>query len=258
MMSALIGVSLGSATGISLAIVSTPADAVITLNDLRQIHFIGNEAPVKASTNSSASVSASPSASSSAVQHALPSAPVQTVATASQSATVNNAVGAAGSASDERSTISAVKMQHLPATQPGPGKIPVVDDNDAPIHPASPIESRPAKPAVHPITKTPRVLLASISDDQSAPSSDGPMSLEGDAKPPTFYSEGDLTIADYDAAKGTIETLDGQTFVLGLTISSTDATGWEDYRSSVHYRCSQDGSCTLTRLGVVAPNARLI
>ncbi len=88
---------------------------------------------------------------------------------------------------------------------------------------------------------------------------DGGQQSFGEApKPSGVYTEGDFTVADYDAKGGTIQSSDGRTFVVGITIASSDANSWGDYRSNVHYRCSQTGSCTLSGPGVVAPNARLI
>jgi hypothetical protein len=259
-MSALIGLSLGTATGISLAIFSTPANASISLNDLNQVHFIGNEAPVSASTRSDASTSANTGVSHSVTNQAQQTTPTETLASASQPGIGASDETGTRTASGDSSTIARVKTEHSPATEnSSPAKIPTVDDDEAPIHPAAPAERLPLKrPVAHPVTKPPRVVLAGDSIDESAIVEEAAVSLDGDAKPAVFYSEGDLTIVDFDSAKGTIETIDGKTFVLGLTISSADATGWEDYRSNVHYRCSQDGSCTLTRSGVVAPNARMI
>jgi hypothetical protein len=77
-------------------------------------------------------------------------------------------------------------------------------------------------------------------------------------KPSSVYTEGDFTVADYDAKGGTIESSDGRTFVVGVTIAASDTNSWGDYHSNVHYRCSQSGSCTLSGPGVVAPNAKLI
>ncbi len=76
--------------------------------------------------------------------------------------------------------------------------------------------------------------------------------------PASLYTEGDLTVADYSATTKTIQTIDGKTFVLGTTVAAGNATSWETYRSDVHYRCDQNGSCVLMRAGVVAPDARLI
>ena len=78
------------------------------------------------------------------------------------------------------------------------------------------------------------------------------------AKPPVRYIEGDLTIAAYDATTGTVQTSDGRTFILGTTVAAGSASSWDEYRSDVHYRCDQTGSCMLMRAGAVAPNARLI
>ncbi|HEY1803299.1 MAG TPA: hypothetical protein VGG45_02355 [Terracidiphilus sp.] len=76
--------------------------------------------------------------------------------------------------------------------------------------------------------------------------------------PASLYTEGELTVSEFNASTGTIETSDGKTFVLGTTVAAGNATSWETYRSDLHYRCDQNGSCVLMRAGVVAPNARLI
>jgi hypothetical protein len=73
-----------------------------------------------------------------------------------------------------------------------------------------------------------------------------------------LYTEGVLTVSDYSSSTRTIETSDGKTFVLGTTVAAGNATSWDTYRSDVHYRCDQNGSCVLMRAGVVAPDARLI
>jgi hypothetical protein len=86
----------------------------------------------------------------------------------------------------------------------------------------------------------------------------GQQSFAEGPKPAGVYTEGDFTVADYDAKVGTIQSSDGRTFVVGITIAASNASSWGDYRSNVHYRCSQTGSCTLSGPGVVAPNARLI
>ncbi|HZP05970.1 MAG TPA: hypothetical protein VFB43_13800 [Terracidiphilus sp.] len=96
-------------------------------------------------------------------------------------------------------------------------------------------------------------VMASVPAPMSAP-----ISLDSGAKPQVFYSEGDVTVADYNAAGDTIETVDGKTFVVGATVSASTATSWDDYRANVHYRCDQNGHCTLSRNGVIALNARQI
>jgi len=73
----------------------------------------------------------------------------------------------------------------------------------------------------------------------------------------SFVVEGDVTVVDFDASEGTIETHEGKKFVIGSNMAQNNAIPWEDYRSHVHYRCDQAGSCTLMRAGVLVPNARL-
>jgi hypothetical protein len=71
----------------------------------------------------------------------------------------------------------------------------------------------------------------------------------------TFSVEGDMNIADYDAATGRIETNDGKSFTVDK--SAGDAMPLQDYSGNVHYRCDQGGSCTLMGNGVSVPNVRL-
>jgi hypothetical protein len=85
-----------------------------------------------------------------------------------------------------------------------------------------------------------------------------PAGLDGGFKPLNFYSEGDATVVGYNAADGTIQTDDGRSFVIGDTVSASNAITWQDYRSNVHYRCDQNGNCSLVRTGVIALNAKLL
>jgi hypothetical protein len=85
-----------------------------------------------------------------------------------------------------------------------------------------------------------------------------PTGLDGGFKPLNFYSEGDATVVGYNAADGTIQTDDGRTFVVGETVSASNAITWQDFRSNVHYRCDQNGNCSLVRTGVIALNAKLL
>jgi hypothetical protein len=73
-----------------------------------------------------------------------------------------------------------------------------------------------------------------------------------------FFSEGDVTVADFDASTGKIESYEGRTFVLGTTAVPPAASSLQDSGSSVHYRCDQSGSCTLFRAGLVMQNVRLM
>jgi hypothetical protein len=109
----------------------------------------------------------------------------------------------------------------------------------------------------HPFVRPARIALASAPEVTPVPL-DEQLSLVGDVKTVGFSSEGDLTVSDFDAKAGTLETSDGRTFAVGTTVSMSGATSWEEYRSDVHYKCGPNGSCTLMRAGAVAPNARLI
>ena len=120
-------------------------------------------------------------------------------------------------------------------------------------HYRRPVTERPVKPA--------HELTASAAKSLGAPGS----AVEGQRTdtatvtiPTTLYVEGDLTVEDYNEKAGTIETSDGRSFLVGSTVASSDAVSWNDYRSNVHYRCSQTGSCTLSRAGAIALNARVI
>ncbi len=73
----------------------------------------------------------------------------------------------------------------------------------------------------------------------------------------SFVVEGDATVADYVASARTIETQDGRSFVLGATAANGTGLQWQDYLGNLHYRCDQQGNCTLFRDGVTVPNAKL-
>lgn len=74
---------------------------------------------------------------------------------------------------------------------------------------------------------------------------------------PVFMIEGDATVADFDANTGMVETRDGKSFSIGASVTATNVNSWQDYFGHVHYRCDPGGNCTLTRVGVVVPNAKL-
>jgi len=72
-----------------------------------------------------------------------------------------------------------------------------------------------------------------------------------------FISEGDVTVADFDASMGRIETYEGRTFAIGASAVASAATSLQDSGTTVHYRCDQSGSCTLMRAALVMQNVRL-
>jgi hypothetical protein len=82
--------------------------------------------------------------------------------------------------------------------------------------------------------------------------------LEAPAKNSGFFSEGDATIADFDASAGRIETYDGRTFVIGASTVTSASTSLQDSGSSLHYRCDQNRNCTLVNAGQVMQNVRLM
>ena len=77
------------------------------------------------------------------------------------------------------------------------------------------------------------------------------------ATPATFMIEGDVTVADYDALAGMIETHEGRTFTIASAADESNAMPWPDSLSSVHYRCDQSGNCTLFHAGLTVSNVRM-
>jgi hypothetical protein len=88
-------------------------------------------------------------------------------------------------------------------------------------------------------------------------SSMGPTALElaaaAAAEEPFFVGiEGDVTVASYDVAMGTVGTYEGSNFVLDKAGSENGAIPWDDYPFNVHYRCDGSGNCTLVHRGATA------
>jgi hypothetical protein len=93
------------------------------------------------------------------------------------------------------------------------------------------------------------------------PATEEPTALElasaaASAGPFVLVIQGEATIANYDAGTGTVETYEGQTFVLDKTDDETSAIRWPDFPFNVHYRCDDNGGCTLVHGGATA-SARL-
>ncbi len=80
---------------------------------------------------------------------------------------------------------------------------------------------------------------------------------ENAAASASFMVEGDATVAEFDAAAGTIQTQEGKTFLMGVQIRDVSAVQWQDDLGNVHYKCDSQGNCTLSHAGVVISNARL-
>jgi hypothetical protein len=236
-----LGVSLGTVIGVSIAFLTTPSGASATSTDSAQASTTGTEPGVTPSTTTGAEEGSHPAAF----------VPVVAVIRQPTANAGGSAAGWAGTGfSSTNQTVKANPSSAARITQdkklammrrPKLRFVGVRRRSVKPVAKPSAEQSLAGDPEVTPIT---------LSDAQ--------MSLDDDAKPSGFYSEGDLTVADYDATAGTIQTDDGRTFALGTTVSASNATPWEDYRANVHYRCGQDGSCVLVRAGVIASSARLI
>ncbi len=113
-------------------------------------------------------------------------------------------------------------------------------------------------PAVAPLVASAQPQPPAAPSSATLPSATLAAGLDGSFKPLTFYSEGDATVMSYDAIGNTITTDDGRTFMIGDTVSTSNAVSWQEYRSNVHYRCDQNGNCSLVRTGVIALNAKLL
>ena len=112
--------------------------------------------------------------------------------------------------------------------------------------------------AVH-VQAAPQVAPAVVSEMVHVAAADPVVAIvDSTTKKSGFFSEGDATIADFDASAGRIETYDGRTFVIGTTAAATASASLQDSGRSVHYRCDQSGNCTLVNAGQVLQNVRLM
>jgi hypothetical protein len=77
------------------------------------------------------------------------------------------------------------------------------------------------------------------------------------SRPASMMIEGDLTMADFDASTGTVETREGRNFTVSQAGSDGNTLSWQDYSGNVHYRCTQAGNCTLSGSGI-STGARIL
>ncbi len=238
-----IGVSVGSATGLTLALVNA------------------SENPVAASSRSFEAIAA-PATKLTSNPDPVPTAEPAVTMSASTAAT--------------SSTASMEKAASSPVELPSAGLNSLIK---YPAPASSKIEGALNKTpdALRPATfklggkvyQAARMTFVSVpkAQEQADTSAEGPIPAPLNAAqlglnaPPgssSLYTEGMLTVSDYSASTRTIQTSDGKTFVLGTTVAVGDATSWETYRSKLRYRCDENGSCVLMRAGVVAPDAKLI
>jgi hypothetical protein len=224
-----VGIAIGTATGIVIGMLTTPSGAPAESSDFVQTTSMTAQAETSPAVNASPaqvihSAVAPPAAatnqpdtgtSQSAAEVALPPrnlAPNVQPSSAAQTTQIKTPV-----------TLRV-------ATRKVAGKVRGA---------ARPIAKQVAKPAPRALASAPLVSPDALNDEQ--------WSLDDEAKPSIFYTEGDLAVVDYDASAGTIQASDGRTFILGTTVNASYATSWEEYRSDVHFRCGQNGSCVLTR-----------
>jgi hypothetical protein len=238
------GVALGSVAGIGMAFMTVPAGATVAAND------------VTPAISKASAPETSQAAISAPIQAVRPAAMVRVAAQSSEANTDQRNARADQSGIGATASKVGLKYEQAPSTQATPGKTP--DAEESPEAPFEPAVAHPRKHVAHPLMVPVRKVLASDAEVEPVVLDADELSVDDGSKSSAFYSEGDLTVADYDAAGGTIETSDGRVFVVGQTVSVSNATSWEDYRASVHYRCDGDGSCTLMRHGVIAPNAKLV
>ncbi len=228
-----LGVSVGSAAGLTLALVNAPNNTVAASSGATQ------------ATPTSQTGSASADAVTSVAMSGQP-APVMKPATEAVQSIADSAI-----------EDSAVAKAHAPSTV----QIALSNTPDA-VKPAmfrlAGKQWHVARPVAIPVAQLVRQGSASAAAAASTALDGAQSGLDAAAKPAALYTEGDLTVADFDSTDGTLEASDGRTFVLGTTVAASYATSWDSYRSLVHYRCDQAGSCVLMRAGAVAPNARLI
>jgi hypothetical protein len=253
-----LGVSVGTATGLTLALVNAPGNAMAASSESMQ-----------------ATVQASPTSATPAANLAMNSSPAPV--TNPMASPANQATPLAASPSQP----SATATSNASSTVSKPAESNSAKLNAAPATPKVELALNKTPDALKPATFTldgkqwhaARMMYLPAAKPQrhesdrndegaalsAAPTNFKPAQLSLDSPAPaTVYTEGDLTVSEYDAASRTVETSDGKTFVLGTTVMAGSAASWESYRSDVHYRCDQNGSCVLMRAGVVAPNARLI
>jgi hypothetical protein len=76
-------------------------------------------------------------------------------------------------------------------------------------------------------------------------------------RPVGIMIEGDLTVADFDASTGTVETREGRSFSVNQAGTDGNTLAWQEYAGNVHYRCTQTGNCRLTGSGI-ASGAKMI
>ena len=239
-----LGVSVGTATGLTLALVNASNNSVAaSSNSLQASAAPAANLAMNASRTEATqpAIDASPIASPSSPAAQADSGPTVALRTAK----LNPATTSAARSGTASSNKVEVALNNAPdALKPATFKL-----DGKTYHVARMMFLPSAKPEQHEPAATQPAVPTALNTPQWSLDTPTPASL---------YTEGVLTVSDYSESTRTIQTSDGKAFVLGTTIAAGNATSWETYRSDVHYRCDQNGSCVLMRAGVVAPDARLI
>ncbi len=245
------GVALGTLSGMSLALFSSPGAISEAFTSLIPGHSSAPDSAVEAGERAIwADNTAHP-------------AKIQAADSGKRDLSANDSPSTS-STSDDSTADRQAKDQNSSDTQQSPTKSPA--EKESPSSPVLPAKSRPTKPVINPFARTTRTNMASVPAIAIEPDGTKLSSSETQDKQlnsnignySQFYVEGDFTVADYDSSEGTIEASDGRTFALGASVRENDAASWDEYRANVHYRCGENGTCTLTRGGTVTLEARLI
>lgn len=243
------GVALGTLTGMSLAFFAAPGGISQAFNAAMPGFSSAPDAAVDAGERA---LWADNTTRAAKIQAAEPSSRGAIADSASADSTTSNS-----SANRPAKTQDTHETQTFPARTPAGEERAPSSGARAKRHQARPVTRPFAKPAPAVLASAPEVPPEPQENQQLSPVPDRQMNLSH-ATSSHSYVEGDFTVADFDSSVSTIETNDGRRFVLGTTVRISSAVSWDDYRANVHYRCSDNGTCTLTRAGAITPDARLI
>jgi len=72
----------------------------------------------------------------------------------------------------------------------------------------------------------------------------------------SFFVEGSVSVANYDASTGVVDTYEGESFAVDRMTKESRTISWLEYPADVHYRCDQSWNCTLFHAGILIVNAR--
>lgn len=272
---AAVGVTLGTLTGAGLGAVSLHTGAVMAASHMRLASFQAARARIHPIANAGQSPviqnHADVTAAHAVQLSAVPTLPAKLVILAPHSAPVKVALVAPVQvkAPIVHRHVLLAKLPPAPATSPAtiPATSPAISDARLHTQAIAPLRLQAIAPLASQAIQAGRAGQAVQAETAPPPSApivaftpapSDAASIDSSFKAPLLYREGDATVVNYDATGNTIETDDGTTFAVGPTVSESNATPWGEYHANVHYRCDQNGNCTLSRTGVIALNARTI